>query len=113
LLPAQIARLLVFNSGRRCQFGNYLRVTEGYWVHLHPAQGDGGREFFFLDNLGNDRPPDRGVKREGAPLSLPPEKPMKPESRLSSEQGLANAVNLAGNFDHQFTQTPLGQARLL
>ena len=32
---------------------------------------------------------------------------MKPESRPSSEQGLANAVNLAGAFDHEFTQTPL------
>ena len=32
---------------------------------------------------------------------------MKPESRLSSEQGLASAVNLAGAFDHEFTQTPL------
>ena len=33
--------------------------------------------------------------------------PMKPESRPSSEQGLASAVNLAGAFDHEFTQTPL------
>src|SRR5208282_5764872 len=32
--------------------------------------------------------------------------PMKPESRPSSEQGLASAVNLAGAFDHEFTQTP-------
>jgi len=31
--------------------------------------------------------------------------PMKPESRPSSEQGLASAVNLAGAFDHEFTQT--------
>ena len=31
---------------------------------------------------------------------------MKPESRPSSEQGLASAVNLAGAFDHEFTQTP-------
>jgi hypothetical protein len=35
--------------------------------------------------------------------------PMKPESRLSSEQGLASAVNLAGAFDHEFTQTPLAK----
>ena len=32
---------------------------------------------------------------------------MKAESRPSSEQGLASAVNLAGAFDHEFTQTPL------
>ena len=31
---------------------------------------------------------------------------MKPESRRSSEQGLASAVNLAA-FDHEFIQTPL------
>ena len=30
---------------------------------------------------------------------------MNPESRPSSEQGLASAVNLAGAFDHEFTQT--------
>jgi hypothetical protein len=37
--------------------------------------------------------------------------PMKPESRPSSEQGLglASAVNLAGAFDHEFTQTPLAK----
>jgi hypothetical protein len=34
---------------------------------------------------------------------------MKPESRPSSEQGLASAVNLAGAFDHEFTQTPLAK----
>jgi hypothetical protein len=34
--------------------------------------------------------------------------PMKPESRPSSEQGLASAVNL-GAFDHEFTQTPLAK----
>jgi hypothetical protein len=34
---------------------------------------------------------------------------MKPESRPSSEQGLAVAVNLAGAFDHEFTQTPLAK----
>jgi hypothetical protein len=34
---------------------------------------------------------------------------MKPESRPSSEQGLASAVNLAGAFDHDFTQTPLAK----
>src|SRR5271165_5594145 len=33
--------------------------------------------------------------------------PMKPESRPSSEQGLASGVNLAGAVDHEFTQTPL------
>jgi hypothetical protein len=33
--------------------------------------------------------------------------PMKPESRPSSEQGLASPVNLPGAFDHEFTQTPL------
>src|SRR5271166_6970766 len=35
--------------------------------------------------------------------------PMKPESRPSSEQGLASRVNLAGAFDHEFTQTPLAK----
>jgi hypothetical protein len=35
--------------------------------------------------------------------------PMKPESRPSSEQGLASAVNLAGAFDHEFTRTPLAK----
>ena len=37
--------------------------------------------------------------------------PMKPESRPSSEQALASAVNLAGPliFDHEFTQTPLAE----
>jgi hypothetical protein len=34
---------------------------------------------------------------------------MNPESRPSSEQGLASAVNLAGGFDHEFTQTPLAK----
>jgi len=34
---------------------------------------------------------------------------MKPESRPSSEQGLASRVNLAGAFDHEFTQTPLAK----
>ena len=34
---------------------------------------------------------------------------MKPESRPSSEQGLVSAVNLAGAFDHEFTQTPLAK----
>ena len=34
--------------------------------------------------------------------------PMKRESRPSSEQGLASAVNLAGAFDHEFTQTTAG-----
>jgi hypothetical protein len=34
---------------------------------------------------------------------------MKPESRPSSEQGLASAVNLAGAFDHEFTQTSLAK----
>ena len=34
---------------------------------------------------------------------------MKPESRPSSEQGLASAVNLAGAYDHEFTQTPLAK----
>ena len=34
---------------------------------------------------------------------------MKPESRPSSDQGLASAVNLAGAFDHEFTQTPLAK----
>jgi len=34
---------------------------------------------------------------------------MKPESRPSSEQGLAGAVNLAGTFDHEFTQTPMAK----
>jgi hypothetical protein len=34
---------------------------------------------------------------------------MKPESRPSSEQGLASGVNLAGAFDHEFTQTPLAK----
>jgi len=34
---------------------------------------------------------------------------MEPESRPSSEQGLASAVNLAGAFDHEFTQTPLAK----
>ena len=32
---------------------------------------------------------------------------MRQGSRPSSEQGLASAVNLAGAFDHEFTQTPL------
>src|SRR6202035_4079973 len=35
--------------------------------------------------------------------------PMKPESRPSSKQGLASAVNLARAFDHEFTQTPLAK----
>ena len=35
--------------------------------------------------------------------------PMKPESRPSSEQGLASGVNLSGAFDHEFTQTPLAK----
>src|SRR5271157_1486991 len=35
--------------------------------------------------------------------------PMKPESCPSSEQGLASRVNLAGAFDHEFTQTPLAK----
>jgi hypothetical protein len=35
--------------------------------------------------------------------------PMKPESGPSSEQGLASAVNLAGAFDLEFTQTPLAK----
>jgi len=35
--------------------------------------------------------------------------PMKPESRPSSEQGVASAVDLAGAFDHEFTQTPLAK----
>ena len=34
---------------------------------------------------------------------------MKPESRPSSEQGLASAVNLAGAFDRELTQTPLAK----
>jgi hypothetical protein len=34
---------------------------------------------------------------------------MKPESRPSSEQALASGVNLAGAFDHEFTQTPLAK----
>ena len=34
---------------------------------------------------------------------------MKPESRPSSEHGLASDVNLAGAFDHEFTQTPLAK----
>jgi hypothetical protein len=34
---------------------------------------------------------------------------MELESRPSSEQGLASAVNLAGAFDHEFTQTPLAK----
>jgi hypothetical protein len=34
---------------------------------------------------------------------------MKPESRPSSEQGLASGVNLAGAFDHEFTLTPLAK----
>jgi hypothetical protein len=34
---------------------------------------------------------------------------MKPESRPSSEPGLASAANLAGVFDHEFTQTPLAK----
>jgi hypothetical protein len=34
---------------------------------------------------------------------------MKPESRPSSEQGLASAVNLVGAFHHEFTQTPLAK----
>jgi hypothetical protein len=34
---------------------------------------------------------------------------MKPESRPSSEQGLASAVNLAWAFDHEFTKTPLAK----
>jgi hypothetical protein len=38
------------------------------------------------------------------------QEPMKPESRPSSEQGLASAANLAGAFDHEFTQTPLAGA---
>ena len=28
---------------------------------------------------------------------------------LAREQGLASAVNLAGSFDHEFTQTPLAK----
>jgi hypothetical protein len=35
--------------------------------------------------------------------------PMKPESRPSGEQGLTSAVDLAGTFDHEFTQTPLAK----
>ena len=34
---------------------------------------------------------------------------MKPESRPSSEQGLASVVNLAGASDHEFTQTDLAK----
>jgi hypothetical protein len=37
---------------------------------------------------------------------------MKPESRPSSEQGLASAVNLAGAFDHEFTVSVSATARL-
>jgi hypothetical protein len=51
-------------------------------------------------------------KSAGAPLSLllpHCSEPMKPESRPSSEPGLARAANLAGVFDHEFTQTPLAK----
>jgi hypothetical protein len=39
--------------------------------------------------------------------------PMKPESRPSSEQGLASAVNLAGAFDRVHPDTPRNESRVV
>src|SRR5262245_29359395 len=43
-----------------------------------------------------------------ASVSSTPE-PMKPESRPSSEQGLAKCRQSGGAFDHEFIETPLAK----